>query len=279
MISPFRSALWVAMATLLFSARLFAQQPDQERWMSKEELKESVTKAFAPPLDCKSLHPSDRVWIDRNEQVVVLDGYIAQREAPLEMFACPAGTKEHESVVAVFARSQLVHAALLAIGAKPGSPAKFEPFKPAHGSTIRIYVLWFDDKEEAKATIAQKWVRHMGTKNQLKWDWVFAGSKEYVDELTKERRYMADSGELVCVANFGTSTMDLVVRSEQANSNLAFDAYTDRIPKRNTPIRLVLKLSDEIAFGSEPEHETAKPEYIDKPIPDAVSRLLAPAKK
>ncbi|XZE35503.1 YdjY domain-containing protein [Pirellulaceae bacterium SH501] len=278
MISPFRVALWVALLSL-FANDLAAQQPDQERWMSKEELKERVNNSFAPPKDCKSLHPSDRVWIDRNEQVVVVDGYIAQREAPLEMFACPAGTKEHESVVAVFARSQLVHAALLAIGAKPGSPAKFEPFKPAHGSTIRIYAVWLDEKGAVQSTLAQKWVRHMGTKDNLKWDWVFAGSKEYFDEYSKERRYMADSGELVCVANFGTSTMDLVVRSEQANSNLAFDAYTDRIPKRNTPIRLVLKLVGDVAFGSEPEHEKEKPDYQDKPVPETVTRLLEAVKK
>lgn len=278
MISPFRATMCVALLSL-FANDLVAQQPDQERWMSKEELKERVTNSFAPPKDCKSLHPSDRVWIDRNEQVVVVDGYIAQREAPLEMFACPAGTKEHESVVAVFARSQLVHAALLAIGGKPGSPAKFEPFKPAHGSTIRIYAVWLDEKGEVQSTLAQKWVRHMGTKDSLKWDWVFAGSKEYFDEFSKERRYMADSGELICVANFGTSTMDLVVRSEQANSNLAFDAYTDRIPKRNTPIRLVLKLVDDVAFGSEPEHEKEKPDYQDKPVPETVTRLLEAVKK
>ena len=40
------------------------------------------------------------------------------REGPLEMFACPSGTKEHESVVAVLSKSREIHAALLAIGAQ-----------------------------------------------------------------------------------------------------------------------------------------------------------------
>lgn len=248
----------------------------QEGWLNATQLKERVTKAFAPPKEAKSLHPTNRVWINREEQIVIVDGVIAQREAQLEMFACPSGTKEHESIVSVFSKSQLVHAALLAIGAKSGSPASFEPFRPASGTTVRIYVLWLDAKGEKQSTIAQKWVRKTGTKDSLKWDWVFAGSKEYVDELTKERQYMADSGELICVANFGTSTMDLVVKSEQANSSLVFDAFTERIPRRNTPVRLVLSLSDEPPFGSEADHEKETPPFLKEDVPKDILKWLEP---
>jgi hypothetical protein len=251
-------------------------EEQQEGWLNATQLKERVTKAFAPPKEAKSLHPSNRVWINREEQIVIVDGVIAQREAQLEMFACPSGTKEHESIVSVFSKSQLVHAALLAIGAKPGSPASFEPFRPASGTTVRIYVLWLDAKGEKQSTIAQKWVRKTGTKDSLKWDWVFAGSKEYVDELTKERQYMANSGELICVANFGTSTMDLVVKSEQANSSLVFDAFTERIPRRNTPVRLVLSLSDEPPFGSEADHEKETPSFLKEEVPKDILKWLEP---
>ena len=192
------------------------------------------------------------------------------------MFACPSGTKEHESIVSVFAKSQLVHAALLAVGAKPGAPASFEPFRPASGTTVRVYVLWFDPKGEKQSTIAQKWVRKTGTKDCLKWDWVFAGSKEYFDEFTKERQYLANSGELICVANFGTSTMDLVVKSEQANASLVFDAFTERIPRRNTPVRLVLSLSEEPAFGSEADHEKETPSFLKDDVPKDILKWLEP---
>lgn len=248
----------------------------QEGWLNATQLRERVTKMFALPKEAKSLHPNDRVWINREEQVVIVDGVIAQREAQLEMFACPSGTKEHESIVSVFAKSQLVHAALLAIGAKPGSPASFEPFRPASGTTVRVYVLWLDPKGEKQSTIAQKWVRKTGTKDCLKWDWVFAGSKEYFDEFTKERQYLANSGELICVANFGTSTMDLVVKSEQANASLVFDAYTERIPRRNTPVRLVLSLSEEPAFGSEADHEKETPSFIKDDVPKDILKWLEP---
>jgi hypothetical protein len=197
------------------------------------------------------------------------------------MFACPAGTKEHESVVSIFAKSRFVHAGLLAVGGKPGSPAKFDPFRPATGTTVRIYALWFDEKGEKQSTIAQKWVRKMGTKENLTSDWVFGGSGEYVDESTKERHYMADSGELVCVANFGTSTLDIVVRSDQGNDILSFDTYTDRIPKRNTPIRLVFVLSSDKPHGASPDDSQKEPEFLSQKTPDFVLNWLEapPSKK
>ncbi len=264
-------------AILCFSSLLafcIQSHAQEEGWLSPEEQREKVKKLFAEPKECKSLHPTNRVWINRDEQIVLLDGVIAQREAMLEMFACPSQTKEHESVVSVFAKSQLVHTALLAIGAKPGAPASFEPFKPASGTTVRVYVLWFDDKGEPQATIAQKWVRRLGTQESLKFDWVFAGSKVYFDEVTKERHYLADQGELICVANFGTSLLDIVVKSEQANASLAFDAFTSRIPKRNTPVRLVLSLTDEKAFGSDPDHGKETPDFLTQEVPKNIRKWL-----
>ena len=250
-------------------------EPEQdEGWLSREELRERVEKTLSPPKDCRALHPKNRIWIERNDQVVITDGYIAQQAAQLEMFACPTGTKEHESIVAVFPRSQLVHAGLLAIGAKPGSPASFEPFRPAKGATIRIYALWYDSKGKRQATIAQKWVRNSRTKDNLKSDWVFAGSRQYFDEYSKETQYLADSGELVCVANFSTSTLDLVVESEQANASLVFDAFTERIPRRNTPVRLVFHLSPENPHASSKENEKETPAFLTDPVPDFILKYL-----
>src|SRR4051812_14186275 len=67
------------------------------------------------------------IWIDPKRKAVIVDGQICLREGQLEMFACPKGSKEHESVIAVNAKPQFVHAALLAVGAKSGTPVKFDP--------------------------------------------------------------------------------------------------------------------------------------------------------
>lgn len=223
-----------------------------EGWMELPKIQERVEKSLAVPENCKKMIDEGRIWIHRDEQAVIVDGYVCQRNAPLEMFACPVGSKEHEAIVALFAKSRFVHASLLAVGGVPGKPVSFEPkFVPASGTTIRVYVLWHDEKGKTQGTLAQHWIRKVGTKKPMEWDWVFAGSKIYKDPDTGKETYMGDSGDLICVANFMTSTLDVSVKSDAANSGLVFEAFTEKIPKRYTPIRLVLVLSDEPPYAAD----------------------------
>ncbi len=224
----------------------------------------------------KRLVLDGRVWVDRKNRRVILDGCIALRNGQLEMFACPVGTKEHESIVALFCKSQEVHTALLAAGAKQGKPTQFEPYKPASGSTIKIKVLWKNSGGEKQCVKAQSWIRHVTTDSEMKFDWVFAGSGVYRDEDSGQTYYLADGGDLICVANFTSATLDLAVRSEDTNSGLAFSTFPDRIPKEGTPIRLVLEVSD--AAPSTAESET-KEEKIDIKAYDDVFGKVADEKK
>ncbi len=133
---------WIV-ATLFFAMNAsngFAQSDNQDERVLR------VEKSLAAPKNMVRLDPKDRVWVDRKNRRVVVDGYIALRRGQLEMFACPQGTKEHESIVAVLSSSQLVHTALLAAGAVPGKPTEFEPYRPASGSTVRVQVLWKDEQ-------------------------------------------------------------------------------------------------------------------------------------
>lgn len=271
-----RFGTFIAFAFAIYSASLMRCSADDE-WKSSAELQKLVVDRFEEPKDCKLLHRENRIWINRDEQVVILDGYVVQREVPLELFACPIGTKEHEAIVAVFARAQLVHAGLLAINAKPGSTATFEPFKPAHGTTVRVYVLWMGTDGKTNGTLAQNWIRRSGTKKSMHWDWVFAGSKLYKDEDGNEH-YLGDSGELISVSNFATSTMDVSVRSEQSNANLIFEAFTQRIPPKYSPVRLVLTLTDEAPFESSDtdqiKESKEEPKFLSAKVPDSIMQLL-----
>jgi len=268
LIAPCTAALWVLAALSSFST-IFAQDDEPAE---KPDIKTIVEKALLDPPDCKKMLADGRVWIHRDEQAVLVDGYVCQRNAPLEMFACPTGTKEHESIVAVFARSRFVHAALLAVGGVPGKPVAFEPkFTPASGTTVRIYVLWHDEDGNTKGTLAQNWVRQTGKNKAMEWDWVFAGSKIYKDPDTGKENYLGDGGELVCVANFMTSTLDVAVKSDAANSGLVFDAFTERIPKRETPVRLAFVLSDESPYAGA-ESETTEVSETDESKADSEKR-------
>ena len=166
-------------------------------------------------------------------------GSVTLTDGPIEFFACPRKTKEHESIVAVDATAKLIHTGLLAIGLRPGSPASFYPeFKPATGDLVAIRIRWRDDTKDHE-TSAQTWVKNSQTGEELDCDWIFAGSSFWKDPRTGTEYYQADAGDLVCVSNFPAATLDLPITSSQANESLLFETFTERIPPRGTPVELI----------------------------------------
>ncbi|MFO0903402.1 MAG: YdjY domain-containing protein [Pirellulales bacterium] len=215
--------------------------------------KPAAEKPLADPPGFKRLSKTHQVWISPERRMLIVDGRICLRQGQLEMLACPQKTKEHEAIVAVFSDAMTVHAGLLAIGAKSGSPVQFAPeYKAATGSRIDVAVLWTDKEGKRQQMPAQKWVRHTQSKKELESSWVFAGSGFFVDEQTKEKFYQAETGDLICVSNFPTATLDLPVESSQANSQLEFEAFTDRIPPVGTQVRLVLTFVPNAAPNAAP---------------------------
>ncbi|MGB7323872.1 MAG: YdjY domain-containing protein [Rubripirellula sp.] len=201
---------------------------------------EIAAKAFAPPPGAKSISPRN-LWIDTKKSIVVLDGYVAVDDGALEMFACPTGTKEHESVVATIAKSSEVHAALLAISAKPGTTVRFLPrYVPATGQRIRVWVCYRDKDGKFQAVDGRKWVQKAETGTSMDVDWVFAGSGFWTDPSDNREYYRADSGDMICVSNFSSAMLDIPVASSADASQLDYTPMTKVIPKRGTPVRLVL---------------------------------------
>ena len=191
--------------------------------------------------DLHRLSPTDEVWIDRESKSVIVGGRVALDKGLLEFFACPQGTKEHESVVAVDSSAHLVHAALLAIGLEPGKPVSFDPeYTPASGPRIRVTMRWIDADGEPRDADARNWIRDTRTGRPLETDWVFAGSAFWKDPADGREYYQADGGDLVCVSNFPTATLDLPIESSQSNEALLFEVHEERVPKLGTPVEMVL---------------------------------------
>ena len=181
------------------------------------------------------------LWLDMKNKRLFVDGEVVLREGQLELFACPKGSKEHESVVSVQAKPQFVHAGLLALGATPGSGVRFDPkYIPAKGPVVDIYVVWKDENGKQQIVRAQEWVKNLKTEKEMDHSWVFAGSGFWKDPDTGRTHYHADVGDFICVSNFPTAMLDLPVDSPQENANLLFGAFTERIPPKGTKVRLVL---------------------------------------
>ncbi|HEV7278638.1 MAG TPA: YdjY domain-containing protein [Pirellulaceae bacterium] len=224
-----------------------------------------------------ALNRQGTVKIDRKRKLVVVDGRIALRAGQLEMFACPAGTKEHESVVALLSDSKTIHAGLLAVGARPGAVVKWDPeYAPAFGDVIEIYVLWKDAEGKPHQVRGQSWVRDVKTGEEMKTEWIFAGSGFWTDPGDGIEYYYADGGEAICVSNFPTAMIDLPIQSSQANDSLLFEAFESRIPPRNTPVRVVLRPVPNSAAPKRVEPGAADPAAPQPPAP-AETQDEAPA--
>ncbi len=228
-----------AMAALSYNGLAFSQVRP-----TREEATERIRATFGPPPGFKMYSEKGLIWINPVRQMLAMDGYVTLRQGQLEMFACAVGTKEHESIVAVFGQASWVHAGLLAIGAKSGTPVQFDPFQPATGSTINVYVLWYDEKGEKRTRAAQDWIVDLETKQTMRLDWVFAGSAFVKSEFDGQEQYLADYGDFITVANFPSATLDLAVRSNASNSMLQFGPNTEEMPPLYTPVRLILEVSD-----------------------------------
>lgn len=189
----------------------------------------------------KRLAPEEEVWVDPRGKRVIVGATIAVSQGPIEYFACPQGTKEHESIVATKSSARLVHAGLLAIGLEPGKPVSFDPdYVPATGPRVRVTMRWKDESGVVREAPAQDWIRDTRSGKPLAEAWVFAGSGFWKDPADGKEYYQADGGDLVCVSNFPTALLDLPIESSQSNEALLFEAFAGRVPPRNTAVEMIL---------------------------------------
>jgi len=268
------------------------QVPDKSSGESPEEADPEIPKDITPPdptegkivrvpepdarlfPELKRLHKDYDVWIDQKNKRVVIQSEVCQRDADLEVFACihswlpddmkkdvyyRRGTKEHEAVLTINSSAALIHAALLAVGATNGSPAKFPPtvktYEPATGDEIEIMVYWKDQAGKQHKARAQEWIRDTKTMKEMDAPWVFAGSVFWTDEQTGKQHYGAEAGEVICVSNFANSLLDLPIESSEANDARLFESFRERIPP---PI---------FGFGSESGGGGAKVTKVEKGSP------------
>jgi hypothetical protein len=195
----------------------------------------------------KKVEVGKNVWVELegDKRRVLLNAYVCNRDAPLEHLLCRKATKEHEAILAANVDAAKIHVALLLAGAEPGSPVQYTPrFQPASGTVIKVY-LQYREKGEAVTVRAQKWVRHIKTRTELRSDWVFAGSRLLRDPANPfgPAYYAANDGDVICVANFAASLLDVPIDSpsDSSRGDLLFEAFTERIPPLETPVLVILE--------------------------------------
>ncbi len=189
----------------------------------------------------KALLPDKTLYLETKPdgtKRIHLVAEVCLREGPLEVFLCKTNTKEHEAILRTAVNAQFIHAALVAIGAKPGSPVQFlnpktdEPeYKPATGAKIAVTV-HYNRGGQLHTHPAQEWITDQKTKKPMAHGWVFAGSRflKNPDNPSEPEYYTANSGEVISISNFVDSMLDLPVEVSRDNVDLNFLARTEKIP-------------------------------------------------
>ena len=228
-----------------------AEDPVAPKRVDPAVVKKNVLKPVESSKTVLALKKEGGIWIDLTRKWVIVDGTVCLREGPLEMFICPAQTKEHESVITTPIDAETVHTALLAIGAKAGSPVQFQPeYKRATGAVIDIVVVWIGEDKKVNASLAQDWIKKGNTRKTMQYAWVFGGSGYWKNPNTNEKIYYGNDGSLVCLSNFPTATMDLPVESSNSNAGRLYQANTAKIAPLKTPVRII--------FVSRPDVDATK---------------------
>ena len=118
--------------------------------------------------------------------------------------------------------------------------------KLSQDKQFRKHIQWFHDQSQIR---------------QMNSHWVFAGSGFFIDEKTNEKFYQAEGGDLICVANFPSATIDVAIESSsKGEQSLLFEAYEARIPPVDTEVTIELVLSPKRpkTKTSEPSKKNAK---------------------
>ncbi len=202
------------------------------------------------------------VWLETqgDRRRVVVGAKVCLREGGfgLECLLCRHQTKEHESILSTDADAQIIHAALLAAKAKPGSPVQYiekdgnVSVVPPSGERIKVLIQYADKGKEVSVP-ARQWILNSKTKKDLDGDWVFAGSKLFAnpDEDQKKPVYAANTdGAYICVLNVPTALLDLPINNPNKDPELReLQPHTARIPALETKVSIIL----------EPQMELKKP--------------------
>lgn len=246
------------------------KQEETEDWKKYVEDDEYMAKPLElgellleHPEKLTRLNPDKPVWVDKENKLVILQGWVCQTRVPLEFFICQGkgflrtmpyeeegmpgtilqfnGPKCHESILSVDVPASIIHAGLLAIGAQPGKPVQFQPeYTPPTGDVVEILVRWKDGDGNRKECRGQDMIIDHYSRKKMEVPWVFAGSFLYKDD-EGNQRYAADSeGEIVGVSNFPSVLLDVPQPSTSSNESLLYQANEKQIPPRGTPVTILL---------------------------------------
>ena len=189
------------------------------------------------------------VEVDRPRREVRVAAAVAADRGWLEQVVCEAGTRDHEALLTVKVPASEIHAALLILGARPGTPGSWR--REPDGTVARVAPTGDVLEVLVRGAFGERpissWVldRTDGTRFPDQ-PWVFAGSRMLDDEGSRrgKPRYAADrSGSVVGLVTFGDEAIACVdVIADRAEVDApAWQARQGTVPPPGTAVTLVIR--------------------------------------
>ena len=194
--------------------------------------------------------------INLEERCVDVEASVCLRRGLLELVACTKGTKEHESIVVVEAKPRHIHAALLLLGAKPGSPATRQQLGdqaerwidvPPRGGPVDVsLVLRGEGGKWAERPISDFIIRSRPKSADPEpklptLTFLFAGSVLHGDGPGPRRYLSDDSGNVISLSTFGDELLCLPAIHSQANDALQWQVNPTHLPAIGSNVTLRLR--------------------------------------
>ena len=190
--------------------------------------------------------------VDRTQREVRIAAQAALDEGWLEQAVCLAGTREHESLLAIEVVPRLVHAALLLVGLEPGRPGSWMLAEdgvtvrrePPAGDAVELLARFETADGSLQTVPLSTWVETSRGGSIPEHPWRFGGS----------RLEPAKDGSEIYAADFGGSVVGLVTFGDEV---VAFEEVrSDRVeveeagflvrrgapPPPGTPVTLIVRV-------------------------------------
>ncbi|MBC24642.1 MAG: hypothetical protein CMJ32_12115 [Phycisphaerae bacterium] len=194
---------------------------------------------------------SDKLQVDLDRRLVLVQAEVCLRSGWLEQVACGPSTREHESILVIDVPPSQIHAALMMAGFKPGAPGSWSydndqlTVNPPTGPQVNMLVRPSDEPAAIPEPLGA-WVRNSVTGETLEdATWTFAGSFIIDDARARDlpSRYAADmSGSIIGLVTFGDEMLAYPdVRSESVQVDEAiWQCNTEAIPEEGTGVTIIL---------------------------------------
>lgn len=185
--------------------------------------------------------------VDVTHHRVRVECEAVKADYPLEFFCVVTGGNEYEAVVRSPVRPSHLHLALLMLGLKPGSPARYveteQRWLPPAGPSLRVSVE-FTDKDGKTVTVpASRLMRNLRTKEPAPdHPWIFSGSL-----VLEDGKYMADTtGTIISVVNVDAAVIDIPNVASKAMESRECEPNPDVLPATGTKMWMIIEPAGDV---------------------------------